>query len=360
MQYKHKLVAVCIGVLVFGAAAASTSFYHAGDDDSTYWSTVSDTYWYSHDRHDRVDRKDVTPVDRKQVDRKDVDRKQVDRKDGDRKDVDRKDVKPVDRKQVDRKDVDRKQVDRKEVERVEIDRKQVDREVVRPDEPVDAAQVRVAHMSPDAPDVNVYVDGEPAVEDLAYTDVTPYLELEPDTYQVTINDSDDTTTVFDDEVTVDAERYTVAAIGELADDSFAPEIFVDEPDELDPGESQLRVIHASPDAPAVDVTTDGDLLFGDVAFGEATDYEVVPTDTYPVEVRPADDGDGEVVYSADAVLDDGVTYTVFAAGYLDPEDAAADAQFELVAVEDDTVAAADADVHLTMDEQYRSAYQYTG
>jgi hypothetical protein len=34
------------------------------------------------------------------------------------------------------------------------------------------AQVRVAHLSPDAPNVDVYVKGEPALTDVPYTTVS--------------------------------------------------------------------------------------------------------------------------------------------------------------------------------------------
>ncbi|MDQ5809677.1 MAG: DUF4397 domain-containing protein, partial [Actinomycetota bacterium] len=48
------------------------------------------------------------------------------------------------------------------------------------------AQVRVAHLAPDAPNVDVYVNGDPVLTDVAYTTVSGYLSLPAGTQQVTV------------------------------------------------------------------------------------------------------------------------------------------------------------------------------
>ncbi|NIS32308.1 MAG: DUF4397 domain-containing protein, partial [Actinobacteria bacterium] len=87
--------------------------------------------------------------------------------------------------------------------------------------------------------------------------------------------------------------------------------------------------HASPDAPAVDVTVDDGSLtvFDGVAFGESSGYAVVDAGEYDVEIRPDTAGDdGPVVYEAEGVeLEGQSTYTVFALGYLSPDDEGEDA-----------------------------------
>ena len=183
------------------------------------------------------------------------------------------------------------------------------------------AGVRAAHFSPDAPNVDVYVDGEQVISDLGYGEVTPYLEIAPGTYTVTITAASDPETVaFEDEVTIDAAFYTVAAIGELEASTFEPLVLVDA------GSALVRLVHASPDAPAVDVAADGEVLFADVAFGEATDYVAVPAGAYTLDVRPA--GTEEAVASFDVELELATAYSGFAIGYLDP-DAPEDRAFTL-------------------------------
>src|SRR3712207_9533481 len=48
------------------------------------------------------------------------------------------------------------------------------------------AQVRVAHLSPDAPNEDVYVNGEPVLTDVAYTTISGYLPLPAGTQQATV------------------------------------------------------------------------------------------------------------------------------------------------------------------------------
>src|SRR3712207_8156260 len=83
------------------------------------------------------------------------------------------------------------------------------------------AQVRVAHLSPDAPNVDVYVNGEPVLTDVPYTTVSSYLSLPAGTQQVTVYAAGDTSTpVIDAPVELAAGgAYTIAAVGLVADRS---------------------------------------------------------------------------------------------------------------------------------------------
>ena len=200
-----------------------------------------------------------------------------------------------------------------------------------------SARVRAAHMSPNAPNVDVYVDGDAVLEDVPFGDISGYLELDAGTYTVEITPAGDPdTTVFNGDVPVEAETdYTVAAIGEIGDDvdqSF--EALVLEDDNSDPGgdTARVRAVHASPDAPAVDITAGGDVLFDGVAFGESGSVEV-PAGDYTLEVRgDTEENDGDVVGEFDVSLVGGATYTAFAAGYLEPDND--EPAFELIVTQD--------------------------
>jgi len=190
------------------------------------------------------------------------------------------------------------------------------------------AGLRVAHASPDAPAVDVLVDGEVAVAGLEFGTVTDYLELEADDYDIAVNVAGTDTTVFSaEDVELEAEDYTAVALGEVFSDDteFTVSIFEDTNGaNIGNDEARVRAIHASPDAPDVDVTVnDGALtLFDGLAFGESSGYVVVPAGTYDVEVRPDTEGDdGQVVFEAeDVTLQSRSTYTIFALGYLSPDD----------------------------------------
>src|SRR5690606_34390944 len=84
--------------------------------------------------------------------------------------------------------------------------------------------------------------------------------------------------------------------------------------ELSADTARVRVIHASPDAPAVDVAvTGGDVLISGLAFPSASDALEVPAGVYDLEVRPA--GTTDVALALPGVpLDAGMVYDVFAIG----------------------------------------------
>ncbi|HET9451064.1 MAG TPA: DUF4397 domain-containing protein [Aggregicoccus sp.] len=82
----------------------------------------------------------------------------------------------------------------------------------------------------------------------------------------------------------------------------------------------VYVLHAGPDAPAVDVFSGTELVSG-LAFGELSDGFQVPPDTYEVEVFPAQAGSerpaGDPAASASLTLEAGESYLVSAAGFLE-------------------------------------------
>ncbi|MCU4751018.1 DUF4397 domain-containing protein [Halobacteria archaeon AArc-curdl1] len=146
------------------------------------------------------------------------------------------------------------------------------------------AGIRVVHAAPDAPNVDVYVDDEQVLTDVPYEEVSPYLEVEPGTYSVKVTAAgDEDTVVYDEELEVGEAFYTLAAIGELEDDTFEVLVLTDA------GSSLVRLLHASPDAPDVDVreSETGAPLFETVGFGESTNYVAVPAGSYTLEVVPS-------------------------------------------------------------------------
>lgn len=182
------------------------------------------------------------------------------------------------------------------------------------------ACVNIIHASPDAPAVDVYVDGAEALGDLAFGKTSGWVALPAGEHQVQVTAAGAgvETAVIDAEVTLEAgAAYEVAATGLLAE--IAPQI-----NQVDLGTlgsedepmARVRVIHASPDAPAVDVAVKGgDVLIEDLAFAEASDYLTVPAASYDLEVRPT--GTTDVALDLPGVaLDAGMVYTVYAIGHV--------------------------------------------
>ncbi|MDQ2071935.1 DUF4397 domain-containing protein [Haloarcula sp. NS06] len=203
------------------------------------------------------------------------------------------------------------------------------------------AAVRVAHMSPNAPNVDVYVEGDAVLEDVPFGAVSEYLDVRAGERSVEITAAGDPdTSVFSGSVPVEADtEYTIAAIGEIGDDAdqaFEPLVLED--DNSDPGgdTARVRLVHASPDAPAVDVTlaSNGDTLYDGVEYG-GSGYVEAPAGDYTLQVRgDTESNDGDVVAEFDVSLAGGEVYTAFAAGYLSPDDEPADTPFDLLVTQD--------------------------
>lgn len=243
------------------------------------------------------------------------------------------------------------------------------------EDPVDetALQVRAVHAVVGAPDVDVYVDDEPAFEGVSYAEVTSYEPVDSGTAQVRVTAAGDDRALFENELDVEDEgSYSVVAFGEFgsgtsAVDSTPTEAVQtnatatqengtgsdgDEPvtpeggssggdlqvvsldDEVATGEdTQVRAFHASPDADAVDVSlADADEpLVTDLAYGELSDYGTVEAGVQTVEARAA--GEDEALTDVDADFQEGRAHTAYAMGYAGAEDSS-DEALRLVAAVD--------------------------
>ena len=106
--------------------------------------------------------------------------------------------------------------------------------------------------------------------------------------------------------------YTVVALNTLA--NIEPLVLTDNNAAPAAGKAHVRFVHASPDAPAVDVAVKGGpVIFSNVAFKGVGDYTPVDAGTYNLEVRLA--GTNTVALDVPNVtLSDGSVYTVFAMG----------------------------------------------
>ena len=91
------------------------------------------------------------------------------------------------------------------------------------------------------------------------------------------------------------------------------------------GESRVRVVHASPDAPDVDVLLDDAEVLSDVPYLAASDYLEATDGEHNLKVNAA--GTTTTVIDADVTLSDGTDYTVIASGLV--------AQIEPIVLEDD-------------------------
>jgi hypothetical protein len=175
-------------------------------------------------------------------------------------------------------------------------------------------RVRVVHASPDAPAVDVLVNGAAAFTNAAFKDITAYAPLAAGSYQVQVVPTGATEpVVISATLALEAPNdYTVVAVGKLAD--IEPLVLVDNNAIPAEGKAHVRFVHASPDAPAVDIAVKGGpVLFSNVSFKGVGDYLPVDAGTYDLEVRLA--GTDTVALPVNGLkLDSQTVYTVFAMG----------------------------------------------
>lgn len=156
------------------------------------------------------------------------------------------------------------------------------------------ARVRVVHASPDAPAVDVLVDGGVVLNGVPYLAASEYLDVDAGLRNVQVNAAGTTTSVIDEDLDLtDGTDYTVIASGLVA--SIEPLVLTDDNTAPVAGNAKIRAIHGAPSAPAVDiyVTAPGEDLGGatpvltGVEFAAVADYVEVPAGDYQVRVTLA-------------------------------------------------------------------------
>lgn len=178
------------------------------------------------------------------------------------------------------------------------------------------ANVLVAHASPDAPGVDLLVDGSKQNSAaLNFPNNTGYLKVESGARNIKVNVSGTSTTVINADLTLDANKnYSVFAVDSVS--KISAVVVADDLTAPASGKAHVRFIHLSPNAPAVDVALDGGaVVFGNKAFKESTAFTPLDAGSYDLEVRVA--GTSTVALDLDPItLEAGKIYTVFAKGFL--------------------------------------------
>jgi Domain of unknown function (DUF4397) len=178
-----------------------------------------------------------------------------------------------------------------------------------------AAKVRVLHGAPDVPAVDVYVDGNKAVDGLEPLAATGYLELSAGEHDIAVRVAGSPAAskpALTSPVTLaDGKSYTGYATGFLGDGSLRLGVLEDAP-RAPFTRATLRVWHNSPDAPNVDVVVNGRAALTNVAYGTASAYLPLAAGTYDVAINLT--GTTTSVFSGKVALERGVAYTAVAVG----------------------------------------------
>jgi hypothetical protein len=159
--------------------------------------------------------------------------------------------------------------------------------------------VRLAHLSPDTPEVDVYLSnlatkGKPQVfPGVGYGTVSGYLPLPVGAYEVDMRLAGadaSTPAVKTAAVTVTADHaYTVAGVGKNAD--LGLRVINDDLSTPERGDAKVRVIQASVKAPLLDLSINGgSMVASAVKFATTTTYHVVKAGVLTLKVKPSGGG----------------------------------------------------------------------
>jgi hypothetical protein len=183
------------------------------------------------------------------------------------------------------------------------------------------ARVMVVHASPNAPNVDVRVNNNLALTNVAYPTNSGYTAVNAGSTNIKVSPTGTTTYAIDGTVNLEANMaYSVFAVDSL--NKIKAAVVADNLTAPASGKAHVRFFHFSPNAPAVDIAvTGGPVVFGGRTFNDqganASRASFTPLDagTYNLEVRLA--GTNTVVLSVpNVMLTAGKIYTVLARGFV--------------------------------------------
>lgn len=177
------------------------------------------------------------------------------------------------------------------------------------------AKIRVGHFSPDAPAVDIYVDGRKTFAQVRFPLMSAYTPVAAGKHTVDVraagSPSTDPALISVAADLLPGKPYLVAALGPAA--ALQGALIEDDITPPAPGKSKVRVIHAAVGGPPVDVVVAGSTkLFEGVEFGKAAPYSEVEATKYDLSVREA--GKSTQLVGKVVSLQAGGVYTIVAIG----------------------------------------------
>lgn len=179
------------------------------------------------------------------------------------------------------------------------------------------AQVRVLHGSPDAPPVDVVLNGVRVYGNMPFGSSSPYLTVPVGLNNIRIVPAGgaEDAPVLDEYVFTDGgSKTTIVASNVL--EAIEASVFEDDT-QTQPKRAKLRVAHLSADAPPVDIAPDdskpADALVKGAAYQDASAYLPLKAATYDLDVRNPGKR-GVIADLAPVQVAKGTNYTAYAIG----------------------------------------------
>ena len=188
------------------------------------------------------------------------------------------------------------------------------------------------NLSPDDVHVDLFVTGgDELINDLEFGEASDYNDLDTGTYdfEVRQNDSETVSLAVPGFDVGDGNAYDLLFLGQSADSTLsvlplATPVNTPCSEVLGigtPTDACVRIVHASPDAPAVDIYVNDSIIVEGLAFGSTTDFVALPAgDDREVKIVPAGSTVDDAVNTTGLDLDEGHAYEVLALDMVDDLD----------------------------------------
>ena len=191
------------------------------------------------------------------------------------------------------------------------------------------ARVRLLNLSPDAGELDLLeTGGDEWFGNVALGDASDYRDVAPGTYSADVRGEDDRVLQTVAELAFEETRvYDVVALGQIADDTLEIQSLITNVSppcaevlgiEGAGSDACIRIVHAAPDTPPVDVYVNDAQVAQNLEFGTATEYAVVPSGTgRGVRVTPTGAPVEEAIIDWSFDLEAGQAYEMLATGAAD-------------------------------------------
>lgn len=184
------------------------------------------------------------------------------------------------------------------------------------------SRVRFLHAVPGAPNVDVYLDGAPVASNVAYSDVTPHIQVPAGDHQIALRlagSSPDAAALVEVPAVPLVANFAFLVVFQGSPDALEAVRYEDFLDEIIPGMARIAAINAISDAPPLDLLTSaGSPLLPGVSYGSQFSTININTGLQDLVFVPAGGALESAVAEVGVVpLHSGVLYTFVAIGTLE-------------------------------------------
>lgn len=173
--------------------------------------------------------------------------------------------------------------------------------------------LRVFNAAPQAPAVDVYINEKLVFSNLQFTQFSSYVKLKEGEYRIDIFQTGTMLQpIISGSLDLDeGQMLTIAAIGNLDDLSLL--VINDNADKkASPKVSSFRVVHLSPNTPAVDILVNNKILVENLAFKQNTSYVDIAPGSYNIEAVLSSNKESVLVFGV--MLKANRIYTIYIVG----------------------------------------------